>query len=186
MRIEIKGVMHGPCRVMRRDIQRLEVVKVVLDLGALGHFGSASAVLGRGVLRRLLHLLLPAGRLRAVHRGPLSHAVEKQVRAWGHYYGDAAVQTVTLIQIKDSETLNELLAEPEVRAILRPFVPDPAQALALLDAARRDYWRREVETLKQGLDLAEYAMAGRDTVYYVRALQAPSPAINAPKLSRSM
>ena len=74
-------------------------------------------------------------RLGALHRGPLPHAVDRQIRAWGRYYGDAAVQTVTLIQIQDSKTLNELLAEPEIRAYLRPFVPDPAQALALLDAA---------------------------------------------------
>jgi hypothetical protein len=73
-------------------------------------------------------------RLRALHRGPLPHEVVKQIRAWGHYYGDAAVQTVTLIQIQDSKTLNELLAEPEIQALLRPFVPDPARALAMLDA----------------------------------------------------
>jgi hypothetical protein len=72
-------------------------------------------------------------RLRALHRGPLPHAVERQIRAWGGYYGDAAVQTVTLIQVQDGKTLNELLAEPEVRALLRPFVPDPNHALALLD-----------------------------------------------------
>jgi hypothetical protein len=92
-------------------------------------------------------------RLRALHRGPLPHAVEKQIRAWGHYYGDAAVQTITLIQIKDSKTLNELLAEPEVRALLRPFVPDPAQALALVDTSDLD---RLYEILdRYGIDVYE-------------------------------
>jgi hypothetical protein len=72
-------------------------------------------------------------RLSALHYGPLPHAVVKQIRAWGHYYGAAALQTITLIQVQDAETLNELLAEPGVREILRPFVPDPGRALALVD-----------------------------------------------------
>jgi hypothetical protein len=72
-------------------------------------------------------------RVRALHRGPLPHAVERQIRAWGHYYGDAAVQSVTLIQVQDGKTLNELLAEPDVRVLVRPFVPDPGKALALLN-----------------------------------------------------
>jgi hypothetical protein len=72
-------------------------------------------------------------RLSALHYGPLPHAVVKQVRAWGHYYGDAMLQTVTLIQIQDAKTLNELLTDPKVRAALRPFVPDPSRVLALVD-----------------------------------------------------
>jgi hypothetical protein len=92
-------------------------------------------------------------RLRALHCGPLPHAAEKQIRAWGHYYGDAAVQTVTLIQLQDSETLNELLAEPEVRALLRPFVPDPAQALALLDTDDLD--RLHKVLARYGIDVHE-------------------------------
>jgi hypothetical protein len=71
-------------------------------------------------------------RLSALHYGPLPHVVVKQVRAWGHYYGDAALQTVTLIQVKDAKTLNELLADPEVKAALCPFVPDPNRVLALV------------------------------------------------------
>jgi hypothetical protein len=69
-------------------------------------------------------------RLRALHRGPLPQAVERQIRAWGHYYGEAALEQMTLIQVRDAKTLNELLEEPEIRAVLRPFVPDPSRALA--------------------------------------------------------
>ena len=90
-------------------------------------------------------------RLRALHRGPLPHEVVKQIRAWGHYYGDAAVQTVTLIQIQDSKMLNELLAEPEVRALLRPFVPDPTRALAMLDA--RDQEKLYEILARYGIDI---------------------------------
>jgi hypothetical protein len=69
-------------------------------------------------------------RLRALHLGPLPKAVERQIRAWGHYYGEAALEQMTLIQVRDAKTLNELLEEPEIRAVLRPFVPDPSRALA--------------------------------------------------------
>jgi hypothetical protein len=37
MCIEIKGVMHGARRMIFRDVKRLEIVIIVLDLGALGH-----------------------------------------------------------------------------------------------------------------------------------------------------
>jgi hypothetical protein len=75
-------------------------------------------------------------RLRALHRGSLPHSVEQQIRAWGHYYGDAAMERVTLIEIRDADTLNELLGEPEVRALMRPFVPNPDSALARVDPER--------------------------------------------------
>jgi hypothetical protein len=71
-------------------------------------------------------------RLRALHLGPLPRWVEIKVRAWGHYYGDAAVQTVTLIQFKDEKTLREILAEPELQGMLRPFAPSQGKGLAVL------------------------------------------------------
>jgi hypothetical protein len=77
-------------------------------------------------------------RLRALHRGPVPHAVERQIRAWGHYYGDAAIEQVTLIQLQDTNTLNELLDEPDIQALLRPFVPDPSHALAVVASERVD------------------------------------------------
>jgi hypothetical protein len=43
------------------------------------------------------------------------------------------LQTVTLIQVQDAKTLNELLTEPEVKAALHPFVPSPNRVLAMVD-----------------------------------------------------
>jgi hypothetical protein len=77
-------------------------------------------------------------RLHALHRGPLPRAIERQIRAWGHYYGDAAVEQMTLIQVRDAKTLNELLDEPGIQALLRPFVPDPRYALALVASEHLD------------------------------------------------
>lgn len=77
-------------------------------------------------------------RLRTLHCGPVPHGIERQIRAWGHYYGDAAVEQVTLIQVQDAETLSELLSEPDIQALLRPFVPDPSHALALVTTEDMD------------------------------------------------
>jgi hypothetical protein len=77
-------------------------------------------------------------RLRALHRGPVPRAVERQIRAWGHYYGNAAVEQMTLIQVRDAKTLNELLQEPDIQALLRPFVPDPNYALAMVSSEHVD------------------------------------------------
>jgi hypothetical protein len=71
-------------------------------------------------------------RLRAFHIGPLPRRIEVKVRAWTKYYGDARVQTVTLIQIQDQKTLEELMAEPEFEGLLRPFAPAEGPALAVV------------------------------------------------------
>ena len=40
---EIERVVHRPRRMVRREVQRLEVVPVVLDLGPVGDFEAAAA-----------------------------------------------------------------------------------------------------------------------------------------------
>jgi hypothetical protein len=80
-------------------------------------------------------------RLHRLHLGPLPRWIQIKVRAWGHYYGDAAVQTLTLVQVKDKETLRELLAEPEAKGILRPFSTDDEKGLAMLIADDLDALR---------------------------------------------
>jgi hypothetical protein len=86
----------------------------------------------QGALERGLGIDGILKRLRALHLGSLPRWVEIQVRAWGHYYGHAAVQTITLVQLKDDKTCRELLAEPELKGILRPFAPAEDKALAIV------------------------------------------------------
>jgi hypothetical protein len=92
-------------------------------------------------------------RLRALHLGPLPRWVEIKVRAWGQYYGEAAVQTITLVQIKDRKVLHELLAEPELEGLLLPFAPNGSKALAVLagdlDALRRALAERNIDVKEQ-------------------------------------
>jgi hypothetical protein len=94
-------------------------------------------------------------RLRTLHLGPLPRWVEIKVRAWGRYYGNAAVQTVTLIQVKDEKTLQELLSEPEIGDILAPFSPNGNKALAIvtsdMDALRQVLAERNI-AIKEELD----------------------------------
>jgi len=94
-------------------------------------------------------------RLASLHLGPLPRWVEIKIRAWGHYYGDAAVQTLTLIQVKDEKTLQELLSEPEIGDILHSFSPAEGKALAIvtgdMDALRQVLAERNIN-LKEQLD----------------------------------
>jgi hypothetical protein len=71
-------------------------------------------------------------RLKTLHVGPLPRWIEIKVRAWGNYYGNAAMQTLTLVQFRDERILAELLREPELKGTLRPFTPSEKRALALV------------------------------------------------------
>jgi hypothetical protein len=95
-------------------------------------------------------------RLRTYHLGPLPRWVTLKVRAWGKYYGDVSLQTVTLIQVKDRETLRELMDEPEFEGLLRPFEPTNGRALAViaeedLEALHERLAERNIE-VKEGLE----------------------------------
>jgi hypothetical protein len=54
------------------------------------------------------------------------------VRAWAAYYGNAAIQPLVLVQVQDSQTLRELLQEPELQGRLQPFVPNRQKTLAVV------------------------------------------------------
>jgi hypothetical protein len=45
----------------------------------------------------------------------------EQIKAWGGYYGDAAAETLTLIELHDRTVLDELAQHPELQAHLTPF-----------------------------------------------------------------
>jgi hypothetical protein len=75
-----------------------------------------------------------------------------KIKAWGQYYGDAAAETVTLIEFRDRMTLQELNARPELAPYLTPFVAGE-RALAVVPTEDLPQLR---EILKQlGIEVKE-------------------------------
>lgn len=79
--------------------------------------------------------------LRSVHIGELPRDLSLNIKAWGKYYGDAAMDTLTLIEFRDQEALQELLADPELQQYLRPFEAG-RRALAVVDRQHLDTVQR--------------------------------------------
>jgi hypothetical protein len=77
---------------------------------------------------KVLRLLEELGKL---HRGALPANLEKKIKAWGGYYGSAAAETLTLIQFRDQEALDELRQQPDLQPYLVPF-PAGNRALAAI------------------------------------------------------
>ncbi len=73
--------------------------------------------------------------LRKLHRGRLPKSVVAQVKAWGGYYGTAAIGTITLFELRDLETLTELCKMAELKEWLHPF-PAGKRALATVDKGK--------------------------------------------------
>jgi hypothetical protein len=69
--------------------------------------------------------------LQRLQRGTLPETLVTQIRAWGGYFGQAAAETLTLIEFRDQAALDELRAIPELRDWLTPF-PAGSRALAVL------------------------------------------------------
>lgn len=80
---------------------------------------------------RVLRMLEELERL---HRGPLAPELVARIKAWGRYYGDAATETLTLIEFRDRLTLQELVARPELAPHLKPF-PAGERALVVVSTA---------------------------------------------------
>jgi hypothetical protein len=91
--------------------------------------------------------------LQAVQRGPLPARLVQRIRAWAKYYGDAASEGVTLLQVRDEKTLNELLADPELAALIKPFAPAKTKALARVQEKDLDTLRALLSA--RGIDLAD-------------------------------
>jgi len=92
-------------------------------------------------------------RLEAVHRGPLPDALARRIRAWAKHYGDAALEEVALLQVRDAQTLDELLADPEVGPLLKRFEPARHKALARIRPADLD--RLRALLAERGIDLSD-------------------------------
>lgn len=61
---------------------------------------------------------------------PLPANLQSQIKAWSKHYGSVNITTVTLAQFRDQDTVDELLQDPELARMLRPFFPAARLGLA--------------------------------------------------------
>ena len=59
--------------------------------------------------------------IRRVLRGDFPRALEQRLRAWAGHYGEISLEETLILHFKNAETLNELLADPEIGPLLRPM-----------------------------------------------------------------
>jgi len=98
------------------------------EMGETGCRITAASV-GRAARRGLMAPEI-ISQLQMVHAGPLPEPLARRIRAWCKHYGDAALEGVILLQVEDTQILEELLADPEIGPLLSAFKPEPAKALA--------------------------------------------------------
>jgi len=89
--------------------------------------------------------------LSRLHHGPLPTPLEMRVKAWGQYYGRASLQKAVLLEVKDSQTADELLADEELRPLLSRLEVDPRGRVLLVDSANLERLRSLLE--ERGVEL---------------------------------
>jgi hypothetical protein len=91
--------------------------------------------------------------LEVIHRGPVPAGLARRIRAWAKHYGDAALDEVVLLQVRDAGTLEELLQDPELAALLKPFKPAARRALARVQPEDLDILRARLS--ERGIELKD-------------------------------
>jgi hypothetical protein len=121
----IRAIHAVPSLHLRGRISRLAE-----ETGAEGEWRLTPASIGRagGSKTRVLGILEELGKL---HRGTeLPEELVEQIKAWGGYYGDAAAQTLTLIEFRDQSALDELMQRSDLTYLT--LFPAGNRALAVV------------------------------------------------------
>jgi len=74
-------------------------------------------------------------RLEAMAANDVPPALQEKIKTWSRHYGAARVQTVTLVQFRDQDVLNDLWNDPSLARLLKPFKPEARLGLAVLAPA---------------------------------------------------
>jgi hypothetical protein len=122
------------------------------------HGGGASWRITRESVRRAgaAGLDAPAiiASLEALALGGVPAELQVRIKAWSKFYGDAIVQTLTLVQFRDQDTLNELRTDPVLARYIRPFKPDAKLGLAVLKPG--DVAALHALLAERGINLTEH------------------------------
>jgi len=145
------GQREAPDSLRVDEGGRLRFVHAAASIYALGRVAPFTEVVD-GALRitpKAVQRALRSGHtvddilkaLRSVHAGEPPRKLVIDIKAWGKYYGDAQMDTLTLIEFRDHDVLHELLADPDLVPYLRPFEAGP-RALAAVDRQHLDRVQR--------------------------------------------
>ncbi len=89
--------------------------------------------------------------LQAMAVGGTPPALQSRIKAWSRHYGSAAVRTLTLVQFRDQEALDELLGDPLLARYLKPFKPEARLGLAVV--APQDVATASALLVERGVDV---------------------------------
>ncbi|MDQ1301091.1 MAG: hypothetical protein QG637_1012 [Chloroflexota bacterium] len=92
--------------------------------------------------------------LEALALGGVPAELQIRIKAWSKFYGDAIVQTLTLVQFRDQDTLNELRTDPTLARYIRPFKPDAKLGLAVVKPG--DVAALQALLAERGINLTEH------------------------------
>jgi hypothetical protein len=67
----------------------------------------------------------------------LDSRIARQIKIWGGHYGNAAIEKVTLLQVKSPQILQELVQDADIGPLIRPFSPLSAVAIVRDDDVPR-------------------------------------------------
>jgi hypothetical protein len=70
--------------------------------------------------------------LEAMAVGGVPPALQARIKAWSRHYGAATVQTLTLVQFRDQDALDELRSDAALARYLKPFKPEAKLGLAVV------------------------------------------------------
>lgn len=70
--------------------------------------------------------------LQAMAVGGVPPALQARIKAWSQHYGSATVQTLTLVQFRDQDALDELRNDAALARYLKPFHPEAKLGLAVV------------------------------------------------------
>ncbi len=85
--------------------------------------------------------------------GGVPSALAVRIKAWCKHYGDARVQTLTLIRFRDQDALNELSSDPVLARYLKSFEPEARLGLAMVKPG--DLAAVQALLAERGVDLAQ-------------------------------
>lgn len=77
-------------------------------------------------------------RLSSLTHEAIPDALQMQIKSWSKHYGTARISTLTLVQFRDQETLDDLRQDPELARLLQPFYPEARLGLALVANKQRE------------------------------------------------